>query len=202
MSTQLINTINGFDFSSIDSDRKEVLQPLIAYIQSKKDQCQQINLNFICTHNSRRSHLSQIWAQVAAWHYSVNSVTTYSGGTEATAMYHMVGEVLSDQGLDIQAIASGNNPVYAIKYDVNKHPIIAFSKKYDDAFNPESDFAAILTCNSADKGCPIIIGAEKRIPVTYVDPKAFDDTDVQKAKYLERSQQIGTEMCYVFDQIK
>lgn len=195
-------SLDSFDLLSIPKERKEVLQPLIDFIQDKKNEELPINLNFICTHNSRRSHMSQIWAQVSAWQYKVKNVRCYSGGTEATAMYPIVGEILIDQGLNIKAISKGSNPVYGIKYAVNEPPIIAFSKKYDDTFNPESAFAAILTCDSADKGCPFILGAEKRIPVTYVDPKAFDGTDIQKTKYLERSQQIGTEMSYVFSKIK
>ncbi len=75
------------------------------------------------------------------------------------------------------------------------------SGKLDDHFNPASDFAAVMTCSQADVGCPFITGAEKRIPVTYDDPKAFDQTPQQKEKYHERSLQIATEMHYVFSQI-
>ena len=84
----------------------------------------------------------------------------------------------------------------------NAHPIIGFSKTYDDDFNPQSEFVAILTCSSADKGCPFIAGAEKRIPITFEDPKAFDNTPQQVEKYNERSIQIATELMYVFSQIK
>ena len=59
-----------------------------------------------------------------------------------------------------------------------------------------------MTCSNADVGCPFIQGAEKRIPITFEDPKAFDNTPLQKEKYHERSIQIATELCYVFSQIK
>lgn len=59
-----------------------------------------------------------------------------------------------------------------------------------------------MTCSQADGGCPFISGAEKRIAITYDDPKAFDNTDQQTEKYNERSLQIATEMFYVFSQIK
>lgn len=182
--------------------RKPVLDDLVSYINFKFEKSKAVNLNFICTHNSRRSHMSQIWAQVAAAYYNIENVYCYSGGTEATAMFISVKETLQQQGLDITKISEGKNPVYAIKYDQNKLPIIAFSKKYDHAFNPKGNFAAIMTCDHADKNCPIIYGAEKRIPIRYEDPKAFDNTDLQSQKYLERSMQIAEEMFYVFKKIK
>ncbi len=194
--------ISSLNTSSISEERKHILQPLIDFIQDKKNNHQQIRLNFICTHNSRRSHLSQVWAQTAAAYFNIENVYCYSGGTEATAMFPMAAKTLEKTGFKIKTIAEGSNPIYSIKYASNEHPIIGFSKTYDDDFNPESEFAAILTCSSADKGCPFIAGAEKRIPVTFEDPKAFDNTPQQAEKYAERSNQIATEMLYVFSNIK
>ena len=199
---EIENAIKTINFESISEERKIVLQPLVDYIQGKASNCKEIRLNLICTHNSRRSHLSQVWAQTAAAHYGIKNVFCYSGGTEATAMFPMAAKTLAKQGFQIKTIAEGSNPVYAIKYNENEHPIIGFSKTYDDDFNPQSEFAAILTCSSADQGCPFIAGAELRIPITFEDPKAFDNTPQQAEKYEERSVQIATEMFYVFSQIK
>ena len=199
---EIENVINTLNFESISDDRKIILQPLVDFIQRKANNGQEIRLNLICTHNSRRSHLSQVWAQTAAAQYGVKNVFCYSGGTEATAMFPVAAKTLAKQGFQIKTIAEGSNPVYAIKYAENEHPVIGFSKTFDDDFNPQSEFAAILTCSSADKGCPFIAGAEKRIPVTFEDPKAFDNTPQQAEKYEERSLQIATEMFYVFSQIK
>ncbi|RAJ17082.1 low molecular weight phosphatase family protein [Olleya aquimaris] len=193
--------IDTLKIDTISKERQAILQPLIDFITTKSNNNQPINLNLICTHNSRRSHLSQVWAQVIAHYYSVKNVTTYSGGTEATAMFPKVGETLIKTGFKITALSEGKNPVYSIKYSDNLHPIIAFSKTFDNDFNPKSEFAAIMTCSSADQGCPFIAGAEQRIPVTYEDPKAFDNTELQDEKYLERSTQIATEMKYVFQQV-
>lgn len=187
--------------ATVTIDRKELLKPLIDYIQSKVTQQKEIRLNFICTHNSRRSHLAQVWAQVAATYYGIQNVFCYSGGTEATALYPQVAKTLENQGFKIQPLSAGNNPVYAIKYAQNGHPVIAFSKTYFDDFNPVSEFAAIMTCTNADGECPFIPGAEKRIPITFNDPKEFDNTPSQEAKYEERSLQIALEMFYVFSQI-
>ncbi|SHG73991.1 arsenate reductase [Flavobacterium fluvii] len=199
---EIENVINTLNLESISDKRKVVLQSLVDFIQGKASNQQEIRLNLICTHNSRRSHLSQVWAQTAAAHYGVKNVFCYSGGTEATAMFPMAAKTLVKQGFQIKTIALGNNPVYAIKYAENEHPVIGFSKTFDDDFNPQSEFAAILTCSSADKGCPFIAGAEVRIPITFEDPKAFDNTPQQAKKYEERSLQIATEMFYVFSQIK
>lgn len=195
-------TIKSIDTSTISTERKEVLQPLIDYIQQKTINNNTVRLNFICTHNSRRSHLSQIWAQTMAAYFNVQNVNCYSGGTEATAMYTMVAETLKKQGFNIQKLSKNSNPVYAIKYNNNELPIIGFSKKFDHQFNPENNFCAIMTCSQADEGCPFIAGAEKRVPITYEDPKLYDNTNLQSEKYLERSIQIATEMYYVFSNIK
>ena len=200
--TEIQKTIASIDQDSISEARKTILQSLIDYIQEKVNANKEIRLNFICTHNSRRSHLSQVWAQTMAAKHGIDNVSSYSGGTEATALFIAAKETLEAAGFKIQKLSETKNPVYAIKYSENSLPIIGFSKTYDDAFNPASEFAAILTCSQADEGCPFIAGAEKRIPVTYVDPKAFDKTPQQQEKYAERSMQIATEMSYVFGSIK
>lgn len=189
------------NFNLIDDQRKTILQPLVAYIQDKVNNNQIINLNFICTHNSRRSHLAQVWAQFATAYYNIQNINCYSGGTEETALFPKVAETLENQGFQILKIADNKNPVYAIKFDENCLPIIGFSKKYDDAYNPNSNFVAILTCSQADDGCPFIAGAEKRIPITYEDPKISDGTAEQIEVYKQRSIQIATEMMYIFSQI-
>ncbi len=199
---EIEKVISTFNFETISGERRNILQPLIDFIQAKVASNQEVRLNLICTHNSRRSHLSQVWAQTAAAFYDLKNVFCYSGGTEATAMFPMAAKTLAKQGFQIRTLAEGNNPVYTIKYSENEHPIIGFSKTFDDPFNPDSEFAAIMTCSSADQGCPFIPGAEKRIPITFEDPKAFDNTPQQAEKYEERSLQIATEMFYVFSKIK
>ncbi|PKP09316.1 MAG: protein-tyrosine-phosphatase [Bacteroidetes bacterium HGW-Bacteroidetes-3] len=195
-------TIASLNLDTISDERKQTLKPLIDYIQSKVNENKNANLNFICTHNSRRSHLSQVWAQAAAHFYRLKNVYCYSGGTEATALFPMAAKTLELAGFEIEVLSEGKNPVYAIKYAENEQPIIGFSKTFDDAFNPKSEFATIMTCSHADANCPFISGAEKRIPIKYDDPKAFDNTPQQAEKYQERSNQIAAEMFYVFSKIK
>jgi arsenate reductase len=202
MLVNLSKTIAIIKEITVPKDRNDVLLTLVEYIQNKVNANEEIRLNFICTHNSRRSHLSQIWAQTMAFHFGIKNVFCYSGGTEATAMFPKVAEILTNQGFEIQKISQEQNPVYAIKFDANQHPIMGFSKTYFDDFNPKSNFGAIMTCSNADEGCPMVFGAEARFPIKYDDPKAFDGTEQMNEKYTERSLQIASEMYYVFNQIK
>ena len=202
MFSEIEQVIKALNPQTISTERKAILQPLTEFIQSKVSNQQDIRINFICTHNSRRSHLSQVWAQTLAYHFNIKNVFCYSGGTESTALFPMVAETLRNSGFQIKTISKSENPVYSIKYTYNQHPIIGFSKRLDDDFNPKSEFAAIMTCDSANEACPFVSGAEKRIPITFEDPKAFDNTPQQAEKYNERSLQIATELFYVFSQIK
>ena len=199
--SEIAQVIMGLNPQTISTERKAILQPLTEFIQSKVSNQQDVRINFICTHNSRRSHLSQVWAQTLAFHFNIKNVFCYSGGTEATALFPMVAETLQNSGFQIKTISKNENPVYSIKYTYNQHPIIGFSKRLDDDFNPKSEFAAIMTCDSANEACPFVTGAEKRIPITFEDPKVFDNTPQQAEKYNERSLQIATELFYIFSQI-
>ena len=201
MNKQLQHTIEKLDVSTINKERQKVLQPFIDYLKLKNESNDIINLNLICTHNSRRSHLSQVWAQTMAAFFNVKNVCCYSGGTEATAVYPKVIDTLKDQGFYVQTLSQGTNPVHAIKFNDSKPAVIAFSKTFDDGFNAKANFAAVMTCSHADENCPFIPGADRRIALNYEDPKLFDGTPEQALKYAERSIQIATEMKYVFSHL-
>lgn len=202
MYPNLFNVIASFSSQSISDQRKEVLLPFVNYIQEKIQAGEAVRLHFICTHNSRRSHLSQIWAQTMAYHVGLKNVSCYSGGTEATAIFPKVLETLATQGFQVLKLSENDNPVVAVKFADNENPILCFSKTYDHPFNPSTQFGAVMTCNNADEGCPIVIGAEARFPIKYDDPKAYDGTPLQTEKYAERSLDIAQEMWWVFSQIK
>ncbi|MBF01747.1 MAG: protein-tyrosine-phosphatase [Flavobacterium sp.] len=202
MFDKLEKTISTIMVDVLSKDRKEMLQPLIDYIQEKVNHQEKIRLNFICTHNSRRSHLSQIWAQTMAFYYEIPNVACYSAGTEATALFYMVAETLKKQGFEYEKLDEGTNPIYAIKFDVNEPVVIAFSKTLQHAFNPISNFAAVMTCSSANEACPFVSGAEKRFSIQYEDPKKFDNTDKMEQGYWDKSIEIATEMAYVFSKIQ
>ncbi|WP_374450833.1 low molecular weight phosphatase family protein [Cloacibacterium normanense] len=202
MNIKIREIIAQLSTERISEERKRILQPLIEFISSKICKNEEVRLNFICTHNSRRSHLSQIWAQSMAFYYHIENVFCYSGGTEATAMFPKVAETLANQGFEILKLSKTQNPVYAVKFAENEHAVICFSKKYNDDFNPKSAFSAILTCDSADENCPIVYGAEARIPIKYEDPKKSDGTAEMNETYFNRSLEIATEMKFVFENLR
>ena len=187
---------------SLTADRKVVLNQLTAFIQNKINSKQKVYLNFICTHNSRRSHLAQLWAQAAAFYYGIPGVECFSGGTEATAFNPRAVKAMQEAGFHIIKKKEGDNPVYEVSYSDDAAPVVAFSKKYDDRFNHNKNFAAIMTCSHADENCPLVLGADARIVITYDDPKEFDNTNLESAKYKERVEQIGTEILYTFSLLK
>ena len=188
------------DFNSIPSSRSEKLREVAEYINLKIDTADAAKLNFICTHNSRRSHLAQIWTTVAANYYNNQQIQTYSGGTEATAFNPRAVAALERAGFIIQN-SGGENPKYSVQFDKDAEPITCFSKTFDHPLNPASEFAAIMTCSDADENCPLVPGAEFRIPITYRDPKESDGTDQEIEIYDERCKQIASEMFYLMSQV-
>ncbi len=187
-------------FEVISVERKVLLTQLANYIQKQKNTALPIQLIFVCTHNSRRSHLGQVWSKVAAHFYEVNSVETFSAGTEATAMHPNTREALISQGFEISGDFNLANPIYKVKSGEEVESI-CFSKTISDDRLPKSQFAAIMTCSDADENCPFIPGCAIRIPLTYEDPKVSDGTPQQLQTYQERSLQIARECLYVFSLI-
>ncbi len=184
------------DVDRIAESRKNTLLSLAEYIRTSSSP----KLNFICTHNSRRSHLGQIWASVAASYFNIEA-ETYSGGTEATAFHANAIKALERAGFEIKS-SRGENPHYQVHFSEDEAPIICFSKKYNDAINPQKDFAAIMTCSEADQECPVVFGASERIKLLYEDPKVADGTSKESEKYDERCKQIAIEMFYVFSNVE
>ena len=186
------------EFDVIPADRKAALEELAEFVATARD-TGVARLNFICTHNSRRSHFGQVWAQVGAHHFGIDSlVQTYSGGTEATAFNERAVGALRRAGLDVHPAAISDNPRYAVLYAADRAPMVCFSKKYDDASaNPTSGFAAVMTCAQADRGCPVVYGSAARFSTPYEDPKASDGSLEERDTYDERCAQIAREMLYV-----
>lgn len=187
-------------FSTLPEARKKNLQLIADYIQAKKTTGEAVNLVYICTHNSRRSHFGQIWSAVASKYYSVPNVYSFSGGTEATAFHPNAIEALRELGFQIEGNDLESNPVYTVQFG-DHESTECFSKVYDHISNPQSGFTAIMTCSDAEENCPFIPGVELRVATTYNDPKAFDGTPQQQQAYRERSNQIALETLYVFSLI-
>lgn len=193
------NIVQDLSGISISEKRKMELMPLISYLKKQVTNQKNSQLNFICTHNSRRSQFSQFWAKVMADHYGI-SCATFSGGVEVTACNERVIKTLKNQGFSVENNEDQENPRYLIGIKDHAYGVF-FSKKYDHPENPNEDFAAIMTCGHADENCPFIPGADERIPIRYKDPKIFDDTVNETQGYLDKSIEIASEMNFIFSQV-
>ena len=192
----LTEATNRFDV--IPSDRKSELAKVADYVRERLAKSEPAKLTFICTHNSRRSHLSQIWAQVAAEYYGLAGVETFSGGTEATAFNPRAVAAMQRCGLKIVADdPASTNPRYSVLTSDSATPQVCFSKAYGDPPNPSKGYCAVMTCSQADDACPLVMGCDLRMPIRYEDPKVADDTEFESQRYDERSAQICTEMLYM-----
>jgi arsenate reductase (thioredoxin) len=189
-------------FESISSKRKELLKPLTDFVELKVKANKNADLIFICTHNSRRSHICQIWTQAAAAYYQIKNVKSYSGGTEVTAFNPRAVKTLQEVGFQIKATSEGQNPVYAVRFSDDGREIRAFSKMYDSPPNPSAGFAAVMSCSHAEKNCPFVPGMQTKISLPYSDPREFDDTPKEAPKYSHSVKEIGSEIFYAFSQIR
>ena len=192
------------EFDSIPTDRKEKLSKLSNYISTKIMEAQTPKVVVICTHNSRRSHIGQLWLAVGADYYQLPDIHTFSGGTEITAFNSRAVKALQRIGFSISEKEENttDNPIYHIHWKKGMDPYLAFSKKYPEHPNPKEKFAAVMVCSQADEGCPVVFGCDFRLTLPFEDPKEFDDTAFEAEKYDERVRQIGREMLFVMSQVK
>jgi len=202
--TKEISTKNFFENSireiSLHSDRENLLRKIAQEITNVYKKNKEVNLNFICTHNSRRSQLGQVWGSFAADYFHLN-IHAFSGGTEVTAFHRNTVKTLQSVGFkfDLDTF-SHENPRYLISYENSKKSILGFSKFFDDSQN-KLPFIAITTCNHADENCPFIPEASHRFHLPFVDPKHSDNSDTQDKTYLETNKQIAAEVFFMFSEV-
>jgi hypothetical protein len=190
------------ELRTIPAERKVVLGEIAANIVAQLQAGKEAQLTFICTHNSRRSHMSQIWAQTAAYYYGLDRIHAFSGGTEATACNCRTVAAMRRVGFDIEDSTTGDNPVYLVRYAADRPVIRAYSKLYNGDGNPKRDFIALMTCSVADKTCPVVHGAVSRFAIHYADPRLCDDTPTETATYNERCREIAREMFYIMSEVR
>ena len=129
-------------------------------------------------------------------------ISSFSGGVEVTACNPRTVAAMRRAGLEFSVKDENANPHYLLQLSGGESSLELFSKLYDDAVNPKTEFAAVMTCSHADENCPFIPGALARIALNYEDPKAFDDSPKEAEAYDTRCRQIATEMFYVFKNLK
>ena len=178
--------------------RKVELGHLAKIIQDQLNRQGSASVTFVCTHNSRRSQLAELWFSAAAWHYQLSGIESYSGGTSATAFNPRMVEALVRFGFNLMKTTDSDNPRYLTNLSESPgQEKVMFSKKYDDPFNPQKDFIAVMVCSQADHDCPFVPGAFARVSLPYDDPKAFDGTGQEEQAYDEKVEEIGREILYL-----
>jgi arsenate reductase len=187
---------------SVPAERKEVLDAIAADVTARLKAGKRADMTFICTHNSRRSHMSQIWAATAAYYYGLDNVHTFSGGTQATACNCRTVAAMRRVGFEIEDATTGDNPTYLVRYAADRPVIRAYSKLYNADGNPRRDFIALMTCSVADKSCPVVEGAVSRYAIHYVDPRLCDDTPTETKAYNARCREIAQEMFYIMSEVR
>lgn len=207
MCAELIEPVRSFaerldeGIDSLPQDRQVLLDGVCDYISTRVKRGEPVRLVFICTHNSRRSHLAQVWCQIAAARYNVPGIETFSGGTEATACNIRTVRVLRRAGLSVVATSQTDNPVYLAQYSDALPPLQLYSKVYSSNGNPSSGFAAMLCCSDADEQCPLVSGSDGRFGLHYEDPKSADNSPAERQRYDERNLQIAQEMFRVMSEV-
>ncbi len=206
INTKNINTKTFFEEAgkeiTISNERKKLLTNIALVITNEYKEREKINLNFICTHNSRRSQFTQAWSFFAVEYFNLKNIFTYSGGTEVTAFHRNTVKSLQKTGFIFNVIDfSHQNPRYLVSFKDTKKSILGFSKTYDDP-NNSYPYIAITTCDNADENCPFIPDAITRFHLPYIDPKKSDNTDLASETYLKTSKQIAGELFFVFETIK
>ena len=124
------------------------------------------------------------------------------GGTEATAFDPRAVSAMVRAGFWVERQSKEANPVFLVHAGSELPPVRAFSKAYHDPSNPQHGFCAVLTCSSADRECPVIPSADRRVLVPYEDPKSADGTDREAEVYDERCREICREMVWLFARVE
>lgn len=203
--TSKINTKVFFENAGksidISEERRDLLNRIAQKIIDVYSEDKKVNVNFICTHNSRRSQLGQVWSFFAINYFNLKKFKAFSGGTEVTAFHRNTVKTLQEVGFVFNVLDfSHQNPTYDISFEGAKKSIKGFSKIFDNSVN-ETPFIAITTCDSADANCPFISDAIARFHLPFVDPKRSDGTKEQEETYLATNKQIAAEVYFIFETV-
>ena len=191
--------IQRIEEMKVSNERVVFLNKIVNYVYKTASEKKTPKLNFICTHNSRRSQFCQFWATFFSIYYKIKC-EVYSGGNLETEVYKSVVNNIRDYGFNI-SYKDCDNPIYSINFR-NQNLGNYFSKLYNNSENPKNEFAAIMTCSDAEKNCPLVKGSEIKFSLQYEDPKKYDTTKIEKTEYKKTSEKIASEMNYLFYKIK
>lgn len=202
-------------FDMIDAAHVEAGEKLANWILQKYRPGQPVRIVCICTGNSRRSMIGAAMGNVAAAYYGLPEIRFYSGGTRPSAFNSRAITTLREIGIEIEATGKEApqgepgtpNPMYRVRWGpagtaVDSMEAVEFSKMYSDTSNPQQGFAALMVCGDADASCPVVAGAELRVPMHYLDPRIYDGSPYESQKYAERRDDMGRLMLSVLARVR
>lgn len=185
----------------ITEERKEQLIELGDFLIEQRTTSKATKVLFVCTHNSRRSHISDTWFQYGLVYYGISGYQSFSGGLEATAFNPNAIGALERAGFSVAFDKKIVNPVVSVS--PGHYPVWQKqSKVYTHATNPKQGFIAVMVCSDADQSCPVVDGAVGRFALPYDDPRHFDGTPSQDLKYDETVAQIGRDFLFLTSYMK
>ena len=176
--------LNNFSPEIKQKDRLE----LIANELNKKIKETNV-LVFLCTHNSRRSQICEVWGSIFSLIYK-KEILINSAGTIKTSVHKEIFNVLKKCGVSVN-----ENEEIAFK-----NLLIKLKSKTLDQIDAKK-FIAIMTCSDAEKSCPIDSRSVKNINMFFKDPKVYDNTKYMEEEYLKTNSNIAEELNYIFKRI-
>jgi hypothetical protein len=199
----------------IDEPHRQAGRKLADWIASNYQPGRRLDVTVVCTGNSRRSILGATMGNIAAAYYGMPEIRFHSGGTAPTAFNSRTVAALRAIGVEIEPNGKEavrgepktENPVFRVRWGTTGGEPAAmeaeeFSKNYADPANPQQGFAALMVCGEADAACPFVRGAALRVSMPYLDPKIYDGSAFEAAKYAERRDDMGRLMLSVMMQAR
>jgi arsenate reductase len=180
--------------ASVSPVRWDVLEPIAHFLAEQIRTQGGADIQFICTHNSRRSQMAHAWGHVYAAELDL-PIRVFSGGTEATACHPHTMDALVRAGFSLV------NTGPLVLQGPYGGPVTLTSKRFNDPLNASDGFLALMTCSDADENCPYIPQARARMPLQYSDPKDFDGTEQEHAAYNATCSAISHELKALFERV-
>ena len=176
------------EFGLVETDRRLRLDAIASYVRSKVRQQRAASLLFLGRHNSRRSHLAQVWAQtVAAW-CEVGVVISYSAGVQPTRLAPAAVDALRRAGFVVDL---GQDPSTAkVSFRADAPPMICYAKDYEALQVPQRNWCAVSVDAGVAAGFPALDEAEERVVLPLEDP----DDDALCAR-------VARDLLYAFTQV-
>ena len=201
--TTLFNYISArlAEFDQISYHRRHTLEHLGRLIAKQISGQGNTKIVFVCTHNSRRSQLAQVWSTTAALHFTISGISILSAGTQATEVDQRTIGALDRAGFTWKR-SDNPNPIYTLRIDSTGPTISLFSKTLLDSIEGTEDGIAVMTCSSADLACPTIDWVSSRVSLCYDDPKTSNGTLQESDTYDACCLAISREMLYAFSTIQ